>query len=58
MNNQDKINFDEEGFCNYCGWNSCYKDSHIIYCGYGNCEFIKKIYGEKKLKELFDEEHN
>jgi len=53
-----KKDFDEDGFCNCCGWNSCYTDSHIIYCSYGNCEYIKKMYGEKTLKDLFDEEHN
>jgi len=53
-----KEDFDEDGFCNCCGWNSCFQQSHIEYCGYGNCEYIKKMYGEKTLKDLFDEEYN
>lgn len=49
--------FDEYGFCKYCNWNSCQQQSHIEYCGYGNCEYIKKKYGELELKRMFEEEY-
>lgn len=47
--------YDEDGFCKYCGWNSCYPNSHIEYCGYGNCVYIQEKYGVLHLKELMDE---
>jgi hypothetical protein len=34
---------DEDKFCKLCGWNSCYKESHIEYCN-GECEYIKENY--------------
>jgi hypothetical protein len=34
---------DENGFCKYCGWNSCYLDSHIIH-GNFKCKFITDNY--------------
>lgn len=53
----EEKDFDEYGFCKYCNWNSCYQQSHIEYCGYGNCEYIKKKYGELELKRMFEEEY-
>jgi len=47
--------FDEDGFCNSCGWNSCFPNSHIEY-SYGDCEYIKKKYGEVGLKDIFEED--
>jgi hypothetical protein len=48
--------FDEDGFCISCGWNSCFPNSHIEYCGYGECEYIKKKYVEIGLKDIFEED--
>jgi hypothetical protein len=49
---------DEYGFCKYCGWNSCYEDSHIHYGNY-RCTYIKRKYklslnedGEIEYQEL------
>ena len=53
----EEKDFDEYGFCKYCNWNSCQQQSHIEYCGYGNCEYIKKKYGELELKRMFEEEY-
>jgi len=49
--------YDEDGFCKYCGWNSCYPNSHIEYCGYGNCVYIQEKYGVLHLKELMEDEN-
>ena len=48
--------YDEDGFCKYCNWNSCYGESHIVYCGYGNCVYIQEKYGVLQLKEMMDSE--
>ena len=53
----EEKNFDEDGTCNYCGWNSCQQQSHIEYCGYGNCGYILEKYGELELKRMFEEEY-
>ena len=50
-----KEDFDEDGFCNSCGWNSCFPNSHIEY-SYGVCEYIKKKYGEIGLKDVFEDD--
>ena len=34
---------DDYGFCKYCGWNSCYPESHIRY-GNRGCDYINKQY--------------
>ena len=50
INNENDCT-DDDGFCIYCRWNSCYPQSHIEYSmnGYGinnnkPCDYIQKKY--------------
>ena len=53
---------DENGFCKFCGWNSAFPESHIIFSGDGRlCKYIKGIckkkqkpYGTFLVKESAD----
>jgi hypothetical protein len=55
---KDETEFEDEyGFCKYCGWNSCYEDSHIHY-GNTRCNYItskyKLYFNEDGEIEYFD----
>ena len=44
--NNNEGHIDEDGFCKFCGWNSVFPESHIIWSGEGQkCKYIKKLFG-------------
>ena len=53
-NNSTKIasnegHLDENGFCKFCGWNSAFPESHIIFSGGGeSCKYIKGLCKKKQ----------
>jgi len=55
-NTYGETHLDEDGFCKYCRWCSDYQESHIQYCGYGNCVYIQEKYGVLQLQEMMEEE--
>ena len=37
--------FDEYGFCTFCGWNSSFSESHILYCSINDkkCKYLVEL---------------
>lgn len=55
---------DDDGFCEYCKWNSAYQESHAIY-GHATCSFMRTNYcmfidegGEMNCEEYPDYKAN